>query len=73
MNKPNLLLWGNNVFIQIDSIGTRITTDIKYKHASISGYLLNDNSYTYKEVMAHTDNKAVACTTFADCLKKYNL
>jgi hypothetical protein len=72
-SQPNLLLWGNNVFINIDTSFKKEHKSKKYLHATISGYVLDSCiPLTYEEVMEYTDNKALACKDFRELLETYN-
>lgn len=61
MDYPNIILWGNNIFIKIDSNQTFVKeATAKYHRGSISG-LIFDGIFTYPEIMSKC---AVGFTTY---------
>jgi len=70
MKYPNILLWGNNVFIKIDSNDDNIAP--KYLQASISGYVFGKCPMTYEEVMNYSNSRAVHVNSLLDINNAYN-
>ena len=49
---PNVILWGNNIFIKIDSNQNAIKSKVsKYHRGSVSG-LIFDGIVTYDEILS---------------------